>query len=619
LGDHLLKARIWVGPLCILTLAFLSQFFEVFNTWDEQVTDAFARLKAPDPSRLPLCVVEISDATIQEMGYPVPRKAYAHLLDVLARGGARWVVLDIVFDTPSPDTAADSALARALRRHPNTTLSGQLPDPEMATSRTGNLKVLQTRESVRPLDAFLASTPRWGVVLNKQEADGVVRRYRPSWPDLAGQPQMALGIRALVDAGWLDSSLLLSSPWNNSEGFRIRFCGASHSFPYHSLERVVDDSAWTSRSEDDWGERLDLGDSLIKSGAFKDRIVLVGASAKTLQDIYKIPGRGNVSMPGVELHAHAMATVLTRSSLKDLPRSLHWLLMLGWTLFLLWWMRRLKDWWQLPLGTLLSGLFWSAAALSCAVWGQLILPVAIGWLAATGVLLVASTERYLDEAARKREITRTFGQYVSPDVVKMMIADPSKVVMGGSRAEISVLFSDFQGFTSISEQQEPEALVQQLGDALTQLSQAILDAGGTLDKFMGDAIMAEFGMPLSQPDKALRACKAALGMQAELMRLRTQWQREGLAQLHMRIGIATGMAIFGNLGSRQKFDFTALGDTVNLGSRLEGMNKHFGTSILIDATTREQAGEAIVVRALGAVAIPGKQEPVDVWELLGLS
>jgi len=563
--------------------------------------------------------VDISDATIQEMGYPVSRKAYAHLLDVLARGGARWVVLDIVFDTPSPDTAADSALARALRRHPNTTLSGQLSDPDLATNRTSSLKVLKTRESVRPMDAFLTSTPRWGVVLNKQEADGVVRRYRPSWPDLAGRPRLALGIRALTDAGWLDSTILLTRPWNHSEGFRIRFCGTSHSFPYHALETVLDDSAWTSRSEEDWGEHLDLGDSLVRAGVFKDRIVLVGASAKTLQDIYKIPGRGNLSMPGVELHAHAMATLLTRSSLQDLPRSVLWLLFLAWTALVLWRLRRLREWWQQPVVTVLFGLAWSALAVACVLSVQVILPVALGWLACTGSLLVASTERYLDEADRKREITRTFGQYVSPDVVKMMIADPSKVVMGGSRAEISVLFSDFQGFTGISERQEPERLVQQLGDALTQLSQRILDAGGTLDKFMGDAIMAEFGMPLPQADKALRACKAALDMQAELVRLRPQWQREGLAELHMRIGVATGPAIFGNLGSRQKFDFTALGDTVNLSSRLEGLNKRFGTSILIDSNTREQAGEAIRVRSLGAVAVPGKQEPVEVWELLSLS
>jgi adenylate cyclase len=608
--------RSWLGALLVTVLVYLTQFLQVFSFWDEQVLDHASQLTRPNPLDLPLCVVELSDETIQELGNPPSRAVYAHMLDVLAKGGARWVVLDLVFDLPRRDSSEDSALAQALRRHPNTTLSGQLPESQIRSGTAGVLNVLASQERVRPMDAFLVANPRWGVVLNREDADGVVRRYRSAWKDLDGRSRLSLGARALVDMGWFDSTLLEQDPWNDPRGFRIRFAGGARSFPYYSLEKVVDDSNWTSPTEDAWGERLDLSDSIVKSGAFRDKIVLVGATARTLQDIYKIPGDENSSMSGVELHAHAMATFLSRKVVNDPPRLFYWPLVFLVAWALLRYLRRLMHGW-LAVAVLLALLLgWVILVVAVAAWMQVGLLLSVGVVVLSGTVLVAAVERMMLEVARKREITRAFGQYVSPEVVRMMINDPSRVVLGGTRAEITALFSDFEGFTSLTEGLPAEDLVRHLGDAFSTLSQVLLDEGGTLDKFMGDAIMAEFGMPFPQADKAVRACRAAWKMQQALEGLRGQ--ARGFPDLHMRVGVSTGEAIFGNLGSRQKFDYTALGDAVNLGSRLEGVNKHYDTQILLEGNTRKQVGEVALVRMLDRVRVAGKRDAVEVWELVGM-
>lgn len=600
--------------MLVTLLVWATQVLGLFSAWDERAIDKASQLSRPDPLALPLCVVELSDDAVRELGNPPSREAYARLLDVLARGGARWVVLDLVFDLPRAP-AEDSALARALRRHPNTTLAGQLPERVIESSVGGEMQVLAGKEQVRPLDAFLTANPRWGVVLNREDADGVVRRYRAAWRDLAGQSRLALGPRALADMGWLDTAMLESAPWNDPRGFRIRYAGGPRSFPFVSLEKAADDSSWISPTEEAWGERLNLADSLTDAGVFRDKIVLVGATARTLQDIYKIPGGSAASMSGVELHAHAIATLLSRRSVADPPRWFIWpaLFLSCWAL--LRYLRRLMT--GLSAVLLFVGLLcgWVVAVTVSVAWLDTALQLSDGMVLLAGTMLMAAVERMLLEAARKREITRAFGQYVSPAVVRLMIADPNRVVLGGSRAEITVLFSDFEDFTGLSEGMPPEELVRVLGESFTGLSQVLLDEGGTLDKFMGDGILAEFGMPFPQEDKALRACRAAWKMQERLGEL----HRSGsIPRLRMRIGLSTGEAIFGNLGSRQKFDFTAVGDTVNLGSRLEGVNRHYGTRILLDGPTRAQAASAIRARLIDRVKVAGRKGVVELWELLGV-
>ncbi len=216
-------------------------------------------------------------------------------------------------------------------------------------------------------------------------------------------------------------------------------------------------------------------------------------------------------------------------------------------------------------------------------------------------------------------IKQTFQRYVAASVVEHLLKDPTKLSLGGEKANLTVFFSDLRGFTSIAEKLSPEGTIAILNDYLNVMTETILSQEGTLDKYMGDAILAFWGAPLARPDDALRACKAALDQQRKLMELWEVWKKKGLPLMDMRIGIQTGPAIVGNIGSLQQMNYTVVGDNINLGSRLEGANSVYGTRIMIGPETRESAGAAIEVRELDLLTVKGKKEKVRVFELLGLA
>jgi adenylate cyclase len=213
---------------------------------------------------------------------------------------------------------------------------------------------------------------------------------------------------------------------------------------------------------------------------------------------------------------------------------------------------------------------------------------------------------------------RSFRKYVPADLVAGLIASGQEAALGGERRPLTIYFSDIANFTTISESMDPERLVDHLGDYLQVLSEQILATGGTVDKYIGDAIMAFWGAPVQRPDHALAACTAALRNQTILLELRELWKREGKPPLQARIGINTGEVVVGNIGSAKRLNYTAIGDEVNLASRLEGLNKHYGTRIVISEATYEEAKAGIVARPLDWVSVKGRSTPVLVYELLGL-
>jgi adenylate cyclase len=202
-------------------------------------------------------------------------------------------------------------------------------------------------------------------------------------------------------------------------------------------------------------------------------------------------------------------------------------------------------------------------------------------------------------------------------VVEELLANPDKIKLGGEKKECTVFFSDVAGFTTIAEQLTPEALVRLLNDYLTEMTNIVFKYDGMLDKYEGDAIMAVFGAPISQPDHAYKACAAALEMQEQLIKLRELWGKQGRPQLHARCGINSGQMVVGNMGSENRFDYTVMGDAVNLGARLEPANKQYRTKIMIGEQTYKLAGDQIIVRGLDLLRVKGKTEPVKVYELLG--
>jgi adenylate cyclase len=203
-------------------------------------------------------------------------------------------------------------------------------------------------------------------------------------------------------------------------------------------------------------------------------------------------------------------------------------------------------------------------------------------------------------------------------VVEELLANPEKIKLGGERKNCTVMFSDVAGFTTISEQLTPEALVKLLNDYLTEMTNIVFEYDGMLDKYEGDAIMAVFGAPLDHGNHAVQACAAALMMQTQLVKLRELWARQNRPKLEARLGLNSGDMVVGNMGSEIRFDYTVMGDAVNLGARLESANKEYGTSIMIGVNTLSKAGDQIIVRELDLLKVMGKNEPVKVFELVGL-
>jgi adenylate cyclase len=232
------------------------------------------------------------------------------------------------------------------------------------------------------------------------------------------------------------------------------------------------------------------------------------------------------------------------------------------------------------------------------------------------VYLAITVYRYITEEREKKKIRGAFQYYLTASVINEMLKDPTKLKLGGDKKALSVLFSDIRGFTSISEKLTPEELVHLLNEYLTAMTDIVFKYDGLLDKYMGDAIMAVYGAPLDQPDHPVRACRTALDMLKELKNLQKKWADEGRPVLNIGIGVNSGDMVVGNMGSQMRFDYTVMGDSVNLGSRLEGINKEYGTNIVISEYTYAAVKDVLACRELDSVRVKGKKLPVKIYELL---
>ncbi|MEP7118086.1 MAG: adenylate/guanylate cyclase domain-containing protein [Acidobacteriota bacterium] len=259
-----------------------------------------------------------------------------------------------------------------------------------------------------------------------------------------------------------------------------------------------------------------------------------------------------------------------------------------------------------------AGVAWYATrALGLGVW----LPVVVPMLALLLTFLSDLAWMYFVEGREKRRVKRLFSRYVSKDVYQQILASPTEAVLGGQRREMTVLFSDMRGFTTLSESGEAEDLVRQLNQYFTRMVEVVFAHRGTIDKFVGDMVMALYGAPLDDADHADHAVQTALAMVRELQQLNRLWAVEGRAALDIGIGVNTGEMIAGNIGSDTIMSYTVIGDNVNLGARLESLNKDFGTRILISEATRRQLKGSYDIRPLGSVTVKGKTRPVDVFEV----
>ena len=604
-------------------------------------------------------IVDIDDASIQELGrvQTWPRTYTARVIEYVSTGGPAAIAIDLLYTEPDTLGAAyeqllrdagipnptsvlnafrtDDQLARSIRQADRTYLGffdagpNPLTEPPpidatacpalmpVALPRHQAASFLALERPVLPIPILRTAARGVAPIMLHSEGDGTIRHY-PALEALppsvctdaddtrALVPSFALRLAleaagVSVDALTIDATRLRFAPnrtvpLSDNGTFRINWLGEDESVRRISYHKVLDEQ--------------------VPAAFFRDKHVFIGASATGLDDVYVTPVNGQ--KPGVEIHAEAFLTLANGAFLTHygFGTLAPWLFIGAFALAGLFLVIK-------PLtGALVTLGVMSMEFLTYVLYvlpeGNVVLPIG-ALLLLTGVVFVASAiVRYITEERERLRLQEAFSAYVSPAVTEMIGEGTNMLKLGGEQKELSVLFCDIRNFTPMSEKMTPEELVSFLNIYFDALSDAVLEEDGTIDKFIGDAIMAFFGAPIAQDDHAARACRAALAMTERLRSVPVP--SEAADGVGIRIGVSTGPMVAGNIGASRRFDYTVIGDAVNLGARVEGLNRLFKTTVLVSESTYEACQAAgptdIVFRMVGTTQVKGKQEPVDVYEIM---
>lgn len=575
-----------------------------------------------DQKASPIVIVDIGDDSYNALHaiYPWSRSYYARLIRNLNRAGAKLIVIDIVLSKAKPDQpGGDDSLAQVLSEYGNVILAGKTNFEStrffLYGRATAGPSVSVSTEP--PYEAFRSDDPlNWGLADVREDPDNVVRTYitaRAAHDGARVVPTLSMLAFDRLTGTSFDTTTAETS-------FRIAYPGGARTFLYRPFYQVVDDATLWTKDEAEWEEETNWFDSLLAEGVFDDKVVFVGASVHDLHDVKYTPFSGtadslNALMPGVEVHAAALHTLLTGREIRQarpwMVRSILVGISIG--LFLV---GAIAPVWLYALVVSAAIAAWWVGSYRIFGASQVIVPI---WSATVTMMLVMSLQLAVSwwrEQNRRRQVTGMFGHYVAPEVVKQLVRDPTKARLSGERRELTVLFCDVEGFTTICENLPAEKVVELLNEYLDEMTPIVKAQGGIIDKFEGDLIMAEFGIPLAVPDHALRACRTAFDMQKRLKELRERWREQARPELKSRVGIGTGQMLFGNMGSSDSFDFTVVGDIPNLASRLEGANKSYGTRIMINERAAEMVSDEMFVREMDLLVVKGRQQPEKCFQLM---
>jgi adenylate cyclase len=344
---------------------------------------------------------------------------------------------------------------------------------------------------------------------------------------------------------------------------------------------------------------------------FRGAIVLVGATTPTLQDVYSTPFAEARSMPGVEIHAHMLDTLLRGDHVRPIPRWASVAAAVAAALLAAYLVVRLRP----VRGFLTAVLLWTALA----AWTFLVFVMWNAWFQAAGVtvaFVLGYGAMVVDSYIREQREKRRLSQFFSPAVLREIVRHQAGDALGSRRRTVTVLFSDIRGFTSIAEHLEPEVVAEMLREYLTVMTEVVFRHGGTVDKYVGDCIMALYNAPFDDPDHAANAVRTALELQERTLEVSARWAPKLGVEIRNGVGIHTGEAVVGTLGSQQRLEYTAIGDTVNLASRIESLTKDYGAAIIVSEDTHELVKGMFSTRQLGEVAVKGKSRPVKIFTVL---
>ena len=568
----------------VVALAAAANPLRFFEIAELKALDARFSLRGPRPPASPIVVVTIDEDSFDglTLAWPWPRALHGKFLDIVSRGKPVAIGMDILFSEPSSRGPADDrTLGAAVARARKVVLGAALTEVDAAGSE---------KESINaPIPEIREGAAAFGIVNFDRDADAFVRRtalIRRFQKDPRAWNGFDLEVYRLAAAAGLARAPLPSAP-----EVLINFRGGPGSFPRFPYHRVVT------------GE--------IPPESFAGKIVLVCATTPTLHDAFATPFAPEGDMPGVEIHAHTLDTLLRGDPIRRAPALLVPILTIVAGAAAAWAATALRP---LPAfgvaaGTALAYLAGCHAAFLWGRWWVEVVPVPL----ALGITYAGTVAKnFTQEQREKRRLSRFF----SPNVVKEIVRHKDDANLEAGRRRMTVLFSDIRGFTSMSEKMTPEDVVTFLREYLTVMTDAVFKHGGTVDKYIGDAIMALYNVPFEAPDHAAQAVRTALEFQERLKPLAERFTARYGGTLACGVGIHTGEAVVGTIGSEQRLEYTAIGDTINLGSRLEGLTKDFNVPIIMSEATYLEVQDFIGARALGEVTVKGKAIPVKIFAVL---
>jgi len=618
---------------------------------------------AADPAHVDrnIVLVEVNDLSIREMSgvfgrWPWPRLAVSFAIDFLRRGPARVVAVDLslpeddrvetyVWDDPNDKWSgrqSDRALADSARKSGTVVM---LADAVYEGIQGGARDATAAHWNGSPYHAGSLAEPR-PIVLPPYQAltdgaaalghnflpfdeDGVARRMPPFVVN-GGKELASLGVATALLAGGFrpedvaaeDSMLRVGNrhipmirrrvgdhdEWSMLINFRapalVRDASGELSRPYPAYEFR---QLFAAEQEILLGQK-----PRIDPAVFKDKVVFIGLTASGLLDVFATP-MSSGQMPGIQLHASMADSILNNHFIKPATERsrIATIVIAAFSIGLLSAFLPFAAAAAASLGILGGWTVFTVAAFKGGQWLNLVQPVAVGALA----LFFGTAYQYFIEGREKRKVSKLFGRYVSRDVYTQLMAHPDSAQLGGKRREMSVLFSDIRGFTTVTERGDPEELVGQLNEYFSRMVEIVFKHKGTVDKFVGDMVMALFSAPVDDPDHAENAVLAAIEMVKVLGELNQAWTARGMTQLDIGIGVNSGDMIAGNIGSSSIMSYTVIGDNVNLGSRLESLNKEYKTRIIISDATRTRLTGQHDIAPLGDVVVKGKSKAVAIFEI----
>ena len=587
---------------------FVSPLFEN-KIYDQKIRSSSRRIDAP------VILVELDQESLDfyskkfNISWPWPRSLYAKAINFLASAGVKAIGLDMIFSEPSLYGGEDELLATAIKKAGNVFMPLFFADNgTLATDLTrfalqadpgfSRLPVKKGTKSV-PVPQLLAALRGSGNAFFAPDRDSIFRRLQ----HFISCQERVYPSFSLALALFADPKLSLAEiPFATDGGLNLKFY-KKNSFQRYSISWLIQSQVFLE----------DRQAAVVPAEKFKNKIILIGATAPALFDNQPTPL--NAVGAGFELHATALSNFLARDFIRVLPPWLQWLLVflaIGALNGLL--VRINSIYWQVLAATAMMLLALAGNFILFDLgFDQDFLPLFLGLVLTTANDVY---DRYRRLRREKKFIQNAFKNYLSDSLLAEIMKNPQGLNLGGEKKLVTIFFSDLAGFTSLSENLPPEGVVGILNAYLERMTTVIMANGGFVNKFEGDAIMAFWGAPLASDNQAVQAMRAALNCQKELLALNQDFVEKGLPPLSMRIGINSGEVIVGNIGSQKRFEYTVIGDAVNLASRLEGINKQYQTAIICGSLAGRMAAGEIVLRRLDRVRVKGKQKPEEIFEII---